>query len=517
MKRFLTILVSCAATLSAWALQVNITAGNLANAVENTSITELIISGTIDARDFKFIHDKLNNLESLDLSDTRIVAYSNSQSPLFLSINTYEDNSIPTTALMGKKLRRISLPGKTQKIDMAAFAGCEQLERIEFPESLESIGDYAFSSCNKLISVTIPSDVKEMGEGAFSRCNKLEKVAIKTSGTFSVPKDAFQDCKALSTVTMSESVTNIGPGAFSGCTELLAMKFDDGNKLTTISEAAFASSGLEAIELEKCKNLTTIGMWAFANTPLKNAILPESVESVGDGAFYYNIDMEKIELPESLTTISNYLLAGDNSIVVKRPTFEGDVSLLDNTDESYTIVKENVTTIGDYAFYNMDQLQEFAVPSNVQYIGTKAMAGQTNLDLVRAAPITVPELGDEVWAGVNQSQIPLYTFEEALEDYKAAEQWKEFSITSDPTDIEENLADVDTKVNAYFTGTILHVTATSTIAKVSVFDINGVLLSMIAPASQQAEINTVNFNGKFYVVNVILEGGSQHSFKLLRQ
>ena len=516
MKRFLTVLVSCAAAMSMWALEVN-TPGTLANLVDDTSITQLTISGTIDARDFKFISDKLNNLEQLDLRNARIVAYTNTKSPVFLSTTSYEENAIPTTALMGKKLRSIELPSNIKKIDLAAFAGCELLESIDFPESLEEIGPYAFSSCNKLSSVTIPTDLNEMGEGAFSRCNRLESVSIKTAGSFIVAKDAFQDCPALSMVKISESVTSIGPGAFSGCKGLRIMKFEDNNRLTSISEAAFAASGLESIELDKCTNLTTIGMWAFANTPLTNVNLPESLVSLGDGAFYYNVKMVDINLPDELTYISNYLLAGNNSIVVKKPIFESGASLLENTEESYTIVKENVTTIGDYAFYNMDQLQEFAVPSNVQYIGTKAMAGQTNLDLVRAAPTTVPELGEEVWAGVNQHQIPLYTFPEVVEDYQAAEQWKEFAISYDPTNIDENIADVDSQVKAFFAGTMLNVKASSVIAKVSVFDINGVLLSMVTPASEQAELNTVNFNGKFYIVNVILANGKQQSFKLVRQ
>ena len=104
-----------------------------------------------------------------------------------------------------------------------------------------------------------------------------------------------------------------------------------------------------------------------------------------------------------------------------------------------------------------------------------------------------------------------------VEDYQAAEQWKEFAVSKDPTGIDENLADVDSQVKAFFAGSMLNVTASSTIAKVSIFDINGVLLSMTTPASERAELNTVNFNGKFYIVNVILANGKQHNFKLVRQ
>ena len=73
------------------------------------------------------------------------------------------------------------------------------------------------------------------------------------------------------------------------------------------------------------------------------------------------------------------------------------------------------------------------------------------------------------------------------------------------------------QVKAFFTGTVLNVTATAAIAKVSIFDVNGVLLATTAPASEQAQLNTANFSGKFYIVNVILANGNQRNFKLLRK
>ena len=500
MKRFLTLIVVCAATLSMWALQVNNTAGSLSTLIDDTSITQLTITGTLDARDFKFIADHLNNLELLNMSNAQIVDYSNSKAPLFLSATSYDAKSVPTTALMGKKLRSVTLPKDLKKIDMAAFAGCEQLEYITLPSSLEVIEPYAFSSCNKLLSVTIPAGLQEMGEGAFSRCKSLKTATIAPSSALAVAKDAFMDCSALSSVTLGANVDKIGPGAFAGCTALHSVKIADGNNLNAIAEAAFAASGVQEIDLTKCNNLSSIGMWAFANTPLKNVDLPASLESLGDGAFYYNLDLVTINLPEGITSISNYLLAGDNAIDMEQP------------------VKDGVTRIGDYAFYNWDQIRDFTFPESIEYVGTKAMAGQTGLVIVTANPTTVPELGDSVWAGVDQPSIPLTTDPSVAADYKAAEQWKEFAIqTEPPTSIDKNIADSDIQVKAFFSGTILNVAASTAIAKVSIFDINGVLLSTTSPASEQAQLNTANFTGKFYIVNVILANGAQRNFKLVRQ
>lgn len=501
MKRILTLLVACVAAVSMWAMQVDCTAGSLASLVDDTSITSLTITGTIDARDFKFINKSLTSLKTLDLSGVEVVEYSDIKSPVFMSITSYDAQTIPATAFMGKKLSSVTLPEGLTKIGTAAFAGCEDLASITLPSSLETIEPYAFSSCNSLNTVTIPAGLQELGEGAFSRCKGLESVTINPDDSFTVGKDAFQDCSALTSVTLGNNVTNIGPGAFSGCTTLSSPTISNNSNLATISEAAFASSGVENIALNRCNSLTTIGMWAFANTHLQSVTLPESLESLGDGAFYYNLNLEQIDIPNGITSISNYLLAGNNAVDMDQP------------------VKDGVTTIGDYAFYNWDQIREFTFPESVEYVGTMAMAGQTSLEKVTAYPTTVPALGDSVWAGVDQPSIPLITDQSVTDDYAAAEQWKEFKIEQDtpPTSIDNTFSDNDLQVNAHFEGTMLIVNASTVIAKVSIFDINGVLLSAVTPSSERAQLNTANFNGKFYIVNVILEGGTQRSFKLLRK
>ena len=498
MKRFLTLSLACAVALATWAVQVNTTAGNLSQVVTDNSINQLSITGTIDARDFKFMASELSNLVSLNLTNAEIVAYNDKQSPLFFNVTNYEAGTIPAGAFMGKKLRNVLLPSSLKSIELAAFAGCGDLEAITFPQSLDTIGAYAFSACNKLRTIAIPQNLKYLGDGAFSRCDGLKSATIKPAIDFAVGKDAFQDCKSLSSLTLGQNVTQIKAGAFAGCTSLSAPVIEQSSKLGSIAEAAFAGSGLETIALDQCNNLVSVGMWAFANTPLKNVALPQSLESLGDGAFYYNLDMETIDLPAGINSLSDYLLAGNNNVITDQP------------------VKNGVTSIGDYAFYNWDEIQEFIFPSSVQHIGTKAMAGQVNLNQVVAEPTTVPELGDEVWAGVPQHRIPLKVDASVKDDYRSAEQWMEFKIEDIPTTINDNVADATSSVRAHFSGTVLVVNATAAIAKISVFDTRGVLLSATTPATEQAQVETANFTGKFYIVNVILSDGTKHTFKLVR-
>lgn len=499
MKRFFFVVSAVVVALCSWALEVSNTAGSLEQAVPDVSITQLTITGAMDARDFKFIAGKLNSLESIDMSNVAIVAYQDDEKPLFLDLTTYEENTIPATAFMGKNLREVQLPATLKTIDVAAFAGCENLETLSLPASLEVIAPYAFTACNKLHAITLPQGLKQMGDGAFSRCATLEAATITPAGDFAIGKDAFQDCKSLSSVTIGQNVSRIMAGAFSGCTALANPVIESGSKLASMGEAAFAASGVESIALDQCVELKSIGMWAFANTSLKNISLPSSLESLGDGAFYYNLDMENIDLPSTLTSLSNYLLAGNNNIITEQP------------------VKDGVASIGDYAFYNWDNTREFNFPQSVRYIGTKAMAGQTALELVTAKPTTVPELGDDVWAGVPQHYIPLKVDKAVKQDYKDAEQWKEFIIQDLPTGIDTSIADAETKVKAWFSGHMLNVSATSEIASIAIFDTRGVMLGAATPASMRAELNTANYYGNYYIVSVVLADGSRHNYKLLRK
>ena len=99
-----------ASTLMAWALEVECTPGNLASLIDDTSITSLTVTGQMDARDFKFIADELDELTTVDLSGATIVSYSNHAKPLFNNEVDYPENCIPPMAFFGKKITQITKP-----------------------------------------------------------------------------------------------------------------------------------------------------------------------------------------------------------------------------------------------------------------------------------------------------------------------------------------------------------------------------------------------------------------------
>jgi len=114
----------------------NTIAGTLSGSLtstEKTTITDLTVIGTIDARDIQCMRDELTLLANLDLSGVNITAYTGSGT--YSSSNLA--NQLPvmsfyrmTPELKKTTLRSIILPTTITAIGMLSFYGCSSLEKI---------------------------------------------------------------------------------------------------------------------------------------------------------------------------------------------------------------------------------------------------------------------------------------------------------------------------------------------------------------------------------------------------
>jgi hypothetical protein len=253
------------AITTAQALTVASTAGGLSTAITTvggnlSTITNLTITGTIDARDFKIMRDSMPKLAAINLSAVTIAAYTGTQGTQGSDNNyVYAANDLPS----------------------AAFDGRTNLTSVTLPSSLTSIGDGAFGLCSGLTSITIPSSVTSIGEGAFIECG-LTSITIPSSVT-SIGQNAFENCTGLTSITIPSSVTSIGTYAFEWCTALTSINIP--SSVTSIGDAAFQGcTGLSSITLSS--SLTSIGAIAFTYcTHLTSITIPSSVTSIGGDAF----------------------------------------------------------------------------------------------------------------------------------------------------------------------------------------------------------------------------------------
>ena len=390
--------------LRTFALEVHNKAGNLQGEIKDLSITSLIVTGTMNASDFYFIDDHLKHLESLDLSGATVVPCNVPVTRYFKS--EFAADELPVAALADMpKLAAIVLPRGLKVIGQGALAGCDRLTAITFPDNLETIGDYAFAGCSALQHVTLPPAVVTVGKGAFMRCGALERFeAAPSSQLASLGDWALMDCQALTHIDLGPSLQSIG-------------------------ERALAGTQLTVLDLSGSPRLEQVGDWLMVLTPVEQAKMPGSLKRMGDGIFLCDSTLTHIDLSTKLTAVSDYLLAGT--------ALTGDLTL------------PAVETVGNFALYNVSTLSSVALPATLTFMGNRAMAGMTGMTALSCRASNVPELGDEVWAGVNQSQVPLDIPPAARFKYRDADQWREFlfrdyGVIGDVNgDGEVNIADVN--------------------------------------------------------------------------
>ena len=400
----------CLTAFNALAVTIESASGQLASLISDKSITELQVSGTINAVDFKFIADELTSLQSLDIINATITAYSSSNT-LFANARSFDDNTIPVGCFASSTLQSVALPASLSVIGEGAFLSCNNITSITLPESLDSIAPYAFSACEHLAAVVIPASVKVVGEGAFSHCTALSSVTVTDGSTdLKIADKAFYGCTTLASANIANRTVSIGNYAFCDCTgENFAIVTGSNSRLSSIGENAFQNSALKAFDFAKYPKLVNIPQYAFANTKLQSISVPDNITFIGEGAFFGNGDLTNIDLASNSASISKLLFAGCNPV-------------------DATGMTDQTTEVGEYAYYGCNQINKLIIPENVTYIGKYAFGNMSQLAKVTSVNTTAPSLGEAVFSGISTPDV-LLTTKIAATGYREGDQWKDFNFT----------------------------------------------------------------------------------------
>lgn len=192
-------------------------------------------------------------------------------------------------------LTSIVFPNSITTIGHSAFVGCSALETIDINEGVTTIGVSAFQNCNSLKSISIPSTVNKLGEywvdNVFVGCYSLESITVDPFNT---------------TYTSNNSNAIIYKNdnyLVTGCKNTIIPA-----TVKSIGQQAFYNiSSLKSIEIPS--SVTYIGINSFGGTGLNSIVIPEGVITIGSSAFSYCSDLASIDLPASLTTIDDYAFA----------------------------------------------------------------------------------------------------------------------------------------------------------------------------------------------------------------
>ena len=160
-----------------------------------------------------------------------------------------------------------------------------------------------------------------------------------------------------------DSVTSIGEVAFCNCTKLISVTI--GNSVTNIGEFAFSlCSCLTSIKIPN--SVTNIGDKAFYGcSSLTSVTIPKSVTCIGLGAFYDCYSLTSVTLNSSAIVSKNYATPLINGFGIK------DIF---DTFVTEFIIGHEITSIGDYAFYDCSSLISVTIPNSVTNIEKDAFS-----------------------------------------------------------------------------------------------------------------------------------------------
>lgn len=485
------LLMLLAVSLQSTALTLETTPGQLKSRIDNPeSVTELVIHGSINAEDLDFIDKEMPSLESLDLSQATVTSYNGKR---LRGFSVHPAGKIPAGIFTGSQLKSISLPTQGNvEIGDIAFAG-SAIESLTLNSNITAMGSGAFSNCKNLKTITVNTPV--IGSSAFADCTSLEKVTVSLD--LAVPDHAFYRCTSLSTVTGSDKITSIAADAFALCSALKYFTF--GPNLTSIGNEAFIASGLENVNLNGCPRLESIGDWAFAHDlSLQSASLGQA-RNLGRGLFFECPALSRFTFSETATELPDYALAKDTSI------------------NSENIFNHGVTYIGRHALSGLSHVVALTLPEDLSYMGDNAMEGMTSLKTLTVAGESVPELGEDVWKGVDQSHVDLLVFRDVADDFRNAAQWQEFNIVG--TDgIVSAVEEVDSAIlRARFVGDILQVEYTGTeVEYFTLYELDGTAAAVVAPAGDSVSIDTADMASRIFILTAHMPGGRAISIKIAK-
>ena len=176
-------------------------------------------------------------------------------------------------------------------------------------------------------------------------------------------------------------------------------------------------------------------------------IIPDSVTTIGDAAFYGCDSLSSVVIPDSVTTIGdgafNHCDSLSSVVIGNSVTTIGDGAFNDCDSLSSVTIGNSVTTIGNFAFHDCSSLSSVVIPDSVTTIGDYAFRDCDSLSSVKFRG-DAPKFGSYVFDYVTATAYypannPTWTAN-VMQDYGGNITW----IPYDPNHTHEYEANVTT-------------------------------------------------------------------------
>ena len=356
------------------------------------------------------------------------------------------------------------------------------------------IGANAFRNCNNILSITIGSNVEEIEFSAFYGCENIAKVFWLPN----TPPEGYSNIYGY----LNGKINYVANNNYKYLnnivvTQFLSSKFEvDGmvfiplnlseRTCCVVDDLNNNLSNITIKETVSYKNValsvTDIMPYAFYKNDVLTSLTLENKGSVGISAFEGCTSLNRIDIPESTTSVGDYAFKDCDRLKVAKIEDRTTVlplgkKIFDNsplnslyigakisyindmgsetspfcgnkylksvviTDvesdifdyEFYSCIGLESVTVGDgverigkWAFSGCSNLSEFVFGSNVTSIGEEAFSDCVNMTTITGRAVLPPVCGAQALDDINKWNCTLLVPELNLKSYQNADQWKEF-------------------------------------------------------------------------------------------
>ena len=256
-----------------------------------------------------------------------------------------------------KLITSITFSDTVKAIGYESFRGCSNVTTVNFGNSLNKIYSEAFYACTALNNIILPSSLTIIEDAAFRQCTSLTEINIPENVS-EIGVDAFADCTSLEAINVSELNSNYSSqdGILFNKDATSIIKYPEG-KTTEVynipdTVTNISSSSLQGNDYFKSvvipNSVITIDEFAFYEcTALTNIAIPDSVGGIlGKKAFKYCKSLLTVKIGEGITTIDSEAFSNCTSLET-------------------VILGKNITNINSSAFSSCSKI------ANVYYTGTE--------------------------------------------------------------------------------------------------------------------------------------------------
>ena len=291
------------------------------------------------------------------------------------------------------------------------------LTSVNMGNSVTSIGYKAFSHCSSLNSITIPNSITSIGEKAFLGCSDLASVIwnAENCDDFSWSEiRPFYDCFQITSFTFGDSVKHIPTYLCYEMSTLTSITIP--NSVTSIGEGAFYNcSSLDSVVVEAITppTLGDAGNYSFFSSP--TCYIPCGTLSAYQSSAWAEQVGSFVEQCDGPIVDANK--CGDNlywAYTDGTLTITGTGAMYDywydapwwkdlGLNIKTILLPQGVTSIGEYAFWDLPNLTSVVIPEGVTSIGKGAFSVCPALKSI-VIPNSVINIGDNAFSSCESLQ-----------------------------------------------------------------------------------------------------------------